>query len=158
MPVVRAAVSSPLRQLPPWPGRHESRDGGGFAAQSHQEDFHSGFTAESPQKLRRIFLGRWMGEYQKPARSRPGVLNSGAMSGLGTAIRDERRSECKTCVCSMWRDPSVINTLVATTTLALRSRYDGNPTAKCEADGSRPCARASVEVLNEVLGSGGLLG
>jgi MoaA/NifB/PqqE/SkfB family radical SAM enzyme len=34
-----------------------------------------------------------------------GVLNSSGMSTLRTAIRDGRRAECKTCVCSMWRDP-----------------------------------------------------
>jgi MoaA/NifB/PqqE/SkfB family radical SAM enzyme len=37
-----------------------------------------------------------------------GVLNSGGMSALRTAIRDGRRAECKTCVCSMWRDPGNI--------------------------------------------------
>jgi len=34
------------------------------------------------------------------------VLNGNAMSALRTAIRDGRRAECKTCVCSMWRDPT----------------------------------------------------
>jgi Fe-coproporphyrin III synthase len=34
-----------------------------------------------------------------------GVLNRGGMTGLRTAIRDGRRAECKTCVCSLWRDP-----------------------------------------------------
>jgi len=38
------------------------------------------------------------------------VLNSGGMSALRTAIRDGRRAECKTCVCSMWRDPSTFVT------------------------------------------------
>ena len=43
--------------------------------------------------------------------ARPGgdlgsVLNSSGMSALRTAIRDGRRAECKTCVCSMWRDPA----------------------------------------------------
>jgi MoaA/NifB/PqqE/SkfB family radical SAM enzyme len=47
------------------------------------------------------------------------VLNSGSMSALRTAIRDGRRAECKTCVCSMWRDPDVVSlsapaTMVAT--------------------------------------------
>jgi Fe-coproporphyrin III synthase len=37
-----------------------------------------------------------------------GVLNGSAMSALRTAIRDGRRAECKTCVCSMWRDPDVV--------------------------------------------------
>ena len=36
------------------------------------------------------------------------VLNSSAMSALRTAIRDGRRAECKTCVCSMWRDLDVV--------------------------------------------------
>ncbi len=35
-----------------------------------------------------------------------GVLNSDGMSTLRSAIRDGRRAECKSCVCSMWRDPS----------------------------------------------------
>jgi Fe-coproporphyrin III synthase len=34
-----------------------------------------------------------------------GVLNSAGMSALRTAIRDGQRAECKTCVCSLWRDP-----------------------------------------------------
>ena len=38
----------------------------------------------------------------------PVVLNSGSMSALRTAIRDGRRAECKTCVCSMWRDLDVV--------------------------------------------------
>jgi Fe-coproporphyrin III synthase len=37
-----------------------------------------------------------------------GVLNSSGMSALRTAIRDGRRAECKTCVCSMWRDPDTV--------------------------------------------------
>lgn len=36
----------------------------------------------------------------------PQVLNSGAMSSLRTEIRDGRRAECKTCVCSLWRNPA----------------------------------------------------
>jgi MoaA/NifB/PqqE/SkfB family radical SAM enzyme len=36
------------------------------------------------------------------------VLNSSGMSALRTAIRDGRRAECETCVCSMWRDPDVV--------------------------------------------------
>jgi MoaA/NifB/PqqE/SkfB family radical SAM enzyme len=35
-----------------------------------------------------------------------GVLNSDGMGALRAAIREGRRPECKTCVCSMWRDPS----------------------------------------------------
>jgi MoaA/NifB/PqqE/SkfB family radical SAM enzyme len=37
-----------------------------------------------------------------------GVLNSGGMSALREGIRDGRRAECKTCVCSMWRDLDVV--------------------------------------------------
>jgi MoaA/NifB/PqqE/SkfB family radical SAM enzyme len=32
------------------------------------------------------------------------VLNGGGMSALRAAIRDGQRAECKTCVCSLWRD------------------------------------------------------
>jgi radical SAM protein with 4Fe4S-binding SPASM domain len=35
----------------------------------------------------------------------PSVLNSGSMAELRTAIRMGKRAECKTCVCSLWRDP-----------------------------------------------------
>ena len=41
-----------------------------------------------------------------------GVLNSSGMSTLRTAIRDGRRAECKTCVCSMWRDPANIQSSI----------------------------------------------
>jgi hypothetical protein len=37
------------------------------------------------------------------------ALNGGGMSALRTAIRDGRRAECKTCVCSLWRDPANID-------------------------------------------------
>jgi len=45
--------------------------------------------------------------------ARPGgglaeLLNGSGMSALRTAIRDGRRPECKTCVCSLWRDPAHI--------------------------------------------------
>jgi MoaA/NifB/PqqE/SkfB family radical SAM enzyme len=48
-----------------------------------------------------------------------GVLNGSAMSALRAAIRDGRRAECKTCVCSMWRDLDLVGlsappTMVAT--------------------------------------------
>jgi len=33
------------------------------------------------------------------------VLNRDGMSRLRTAIRDGRRAECTTCVCSLWRNP-----------------------------------------------------
>jgi radical SAM protein with 4Fe4S-binding SPASM domain len=107
---------------------------------SHREAFRSGFIAESPRKLRRIYdyfsalHGR--GPYPSvrcnapefsavidakgnvhpcffiagPA-SLPGqgdldrVLNDDAMGRLRSMIRAGERSECSTCVCSMWRDP-----------------------------------------------------
>jgi MoaA/NifB/PqqE/SkfB family radical SAM enzyme len=34
------------------------------------------------------------------------VLNRGDMAALRTAIRTGARAECRTCVCSMWREPS----------------------------------------------------
>jgi MoaA/NifB/PqqE/SkfB family radical SAM enzyme len=33
------------------------------------------------------------------------VLNASGMTALRSAIRSGKRAECKTCVCSMWRDP-----------------------------------------------------
>jgi MoaA/NifB/PqqE/SkfB family radical SAM enzyme len=116
----------------------------------HQEDFRSGFIAESPQKLRRILqyfaAVRGAASYP-PVRcnapefsavigatgrvqpcffiqgpptaqlSRAGtaaeqdlgqVLNHGAMAQLRAAIHAGHRPECKTCVCSMWRDPDAL--------------------------------------------------
>jgi MoaA/NifB/PqqE/SkfB family radical SAM enzyme len=39
-----------------------------------------------------------------------GVLNAAGMMALRTAIRTGARAECKTCVCSLWRDPANIET------------------------------------------------
>ena len=121
---------------------------------THAEDFRSGFIAESPQKLRRIwqyfaaiqgaavypevrcnapefsavigatgkvqpcFFISGPGESASPgAAPRPGhdgfedlaaVLNGDPMAELRTAIRAGARAECKTCVCSMWRDPHTL--------------------------------------------------
>jgi MoaA/NifB/PqqE/SkfB family radical SAM enzyme len=36
------------------------------------------------------------------------VLNSGGMAALRAAIRTGARAECKTCVCTLWRDPANI--------------------------------------------------
>jgi MoaA/NifB/PqqE/SkfB family radical SAM enzyme len=36
------------------------------------------------------------------------VLNGTGMSALRAAIRDGRRRECKTCVCSLWRDRQLL--------------------------------------------------
>jgi Fe-coproporphyrin III synthase len=112
--------------------------------QDHQEDFLSGFIAESPQKLRRILQYftaiRGFGPYPlvrcnapefsavigatghvQPcffisgpphALLRPDfdqVLNDDAMVTLRRNIREGRRTECATCVCSMWRDPSTFD-------------------------------------------------
>jgi MoaA/NifB/PqqE/SkfB family radical SAM enzyme len=41
----------------------------------------------------------------KPGGDLATVLNSSDMGALRTAIRDGGRAECRTCVCSMWRDP-----------------------------------------------------
>jgi Fe-coproporphyrin III synthase len=40
----------------------------------------------------------------------PSVLNGGGMAALRQDIRSGSRAECKTCVCSMWRDPDVAGT------------------------------------------------
>jgi len=44
----------------------------------------------------------------RPGGDLAGVLNGSGMRALRTAIRDGRRPECKTCVCSLWRDPAHI--------------------------------------------------
>jgi radical SAM protein with 4Fe4S-binding SPASM domain len=113
----------------------------------HLEDFRSGFIAESPQKLRRIWQyfaaihGRApyppvrcnapefsavigaTGRVQPcffiagPADARLSggnaseqdlehVLSRSDVADLRSAIRRGARSECKTCVCSMWREAS----------------------------------------------------
>jgi hypothetical protein len=36
------------------------------------------------------------------------VLNSESMGGLRAAIRSGARAECKTCVCSLWREPPAL--------------------------------------------------
>jgi MoaA/NifB/PqqE/SkfB family radical SAM enzyme len=109
--------------------------------QRRPEDFHSGFIAESPQKLRRIlqYFAAVCGQGAYPAvlcnapefsavidaqrqlqpcffiggppgskvdDDLPAVLNGAAMTSLRRDIRQRRRSECTTCVCSMWREPS----------------------------------------------------
>jgi hypothetical protein len=38
-----------------------------------------------------------------------GALNSGPMAALRQEIRAGRRAECKTCVCSMWRDLDTVD-------------------------------------------------
>jgi Fe-coproporphyrin III synthase len=103
----------------------------------HREDFRSGFIAESPQKLRRLwqYFAAIHGQGAYPPvrcnapefsavvgatgkvqpcffisgpeddRGLEGALNGNAMTALRSAIRGGERVECKTCVCSMWRDP-----------------------------------------------------
>jgi Fe-coproporphyrin III synthase len=116
------------------------------------EDFRSGFIAEQPLKLRRIFdyfaAIHGLGAYPSVRCNAPefsavigasgrvqpcffisgpsdavlagdalsanaakdagadlsGVLNASGMTALRSAIRSGKRAECKTCVCSMWRD------------------------------------------------------
>jgi radical SAM protein with 4Fe4S-binding SPASM domain len=111
-----------------------------------QEDFRSGFIAESPHKLRRIlqYFAAIHGSAEFPevrcnapefsavigptgqvqpcffisgpadARMKTGAgeietdladtLNGKKMVALRADIRDGKRTECRTCVCSMWRD------------------------------------------------------
>jgi len=108
------------------------------------EDFHSGFIAESPPKLRRIlqYFAAIRGQagyppvrcnapefsavvgatgQVQPCFFIPGpraarvenalddVLNADPMIDLRAAIRAQRRAECATCVCSMWRDSSALD-------------------------------------------------
>ena len=42
---------------------------------------------------------------QAPDQDLAGTLNGAGMAALRTAIRAGERTECKTCVCSLWRDP-----------------------------------------------------
>jgi len=109
----------------------------------HAQEFQSGFIAESPKKLRRIWeyfaAIHGQGAYPPvrcnapefsavvgatgrvqpcffisgPANVAAGssgiedlsmALNSRPMAALRSAIRAGARAECKTCVCSMWRD------------------------------------------------------
>ena len=116
----------------------------------HAEDFHSGFIAESPQKLRRIlqYFAAVQGAAAYPqvrcnapefsavigatgrvqpcffiqgppdarlsadgSAAQPNLeqaLNRGDMADLRSVIRAGARAECRTCVCSMWRDPNAI--------------------------------------------------
>ena len=46
------------------------------------------------------------------------VLNREDMAELRAAIRTGERAECKTCVCSMWRDPDAVRSLTASTMFA----------------------------------------
>jgi MoaA/NifB/PqqE/SkfB family radical SAM enzyme len=107
----------------------------------HEQDFSSGFIAESPRKLRGILqyfravcgLDKYPqvrcnapefsavvdakglvspcffinGPAATPHPNLTATLNSEPMATLRAAIRDSKRAECATCVCSMWRDLSV---------------------------------------------------
>jgi MoaA/NifB/PqqE/SkfB family radical SAM enzyme len=110
-------------------------------------DFHSGFIAESPLKLRRIhqYFAAIQGAAAYPAvrcnapefsavidakgNVQPcffisgsgasaasgdlaGPLNSHAMRALRGSIQAGERLECKTCVCSMWRDLDSVETKI----------------------------------------------
>jgi MoaA/NifB/PqqE/SkfB family radical SAM enzyme len=123
----------------------------------HAEDFQSGFIAESPSKLRRIWQYfaaiHGLGAYPTVRCNAPefsavvgatgrvqpcffisgpadiaavgsgiedlsAALNSRPMAALRTSIRAGGRAECKTCVCSMWRDPENIGAPVRVQTLS----------------------------------------
>jgi Fe-coproporphyrin III synthase len=109
---------------------------------SCEAEFESGFIAESPAKLRRMFqyFAAIQGRSAYPtvrcnapefsavvgatgtvqpcffingpddARLRDGnltrLLNSESMTALRADIRGGERPECKTCVCSLWREPA----------------------------------------------------
>jgi MoaA/NifB/PqqE/SkfB family radical SAM enzyme len=47
-----------------------------------------------------------------------GALNSRGMQALRGDIRAGMRAECKTCVCSMWRDPDAVRSLTVFTMFA----------------------------------------
>jgi hypothetical protein len=131
------------------------------------EEFQTGFIAENPRKLRRIWeyfaAIRGLGSYppvrcnapefsavigatgrvqpcffitgpsdavlagdiasggaaESPGADLDRVLNGGGMRALRTAIRSGKRAECKTCVCSMWRDPDVVGNSSPSARLAL---------------------------------------
>ena len=125
-------------------------------AQSHAQDFESGFIAESPQKLRRIlqYVAAIRGQASYPpvrcnapefsavigakghvqpcffisgppeAQVREdlaSVLNGGGMPALREDIRSGARAECKTCVCSMWRDLDAAGTSTRPARFALET-------------------------------------
>jgi hypothetical protein len=48
-----------------------------------------------------------------PGGDLAGVLGSHSMDELRTAIRSGARAECRTCVCSLWRDPAKIESATA---------------------------------------------
>jgi MoaA/NifB/PqqE/SkfB family radical SAM enzyme len=100
---------------------------------THAEDFRNKFIAESPQKLRRLVqyfaAVNKQGEYPEVKCNAPefsavvGVnghvqpcffirgpataqLNAPQMMSLREDIKEKRRAECATCVCSMWREPA----------------------------------------------------
>jgi Fe-coproporphyrin III synthase len=119
----------------------------GALERDHAPDFHSGFIAENPQKLRRIhqYFAAIQGRAPYPpvrcnapefsavigatGRVQPcffiagpahapmlgagaatasdgalaAALNCDGMAALRAAIRAGKRSECRTCVCSLWR-------------------------------------------------------
>lgn len=54
-------------------------------------------------------------------RDLPSVLNSDGMAALRQDVRSARRAECRTCVCSMWRDPENVDISVPRPTIALET-------------------------------------
>jgi Fe-coproporphyrin III synthase len=111
--------------------------------QERAADFHSGFIAESPDKMRRIlqYFAAVCGQDSFPpvrcnapefsavvnatghvqpcffipsptaeaSADLEAVLNRHPMQDLRAAIRAGERPECRTCVCSMWRDLDTVD-------------------------------------------------
>jgi MoaA/NifB/PqqE/SkfB family radical SAM enzyme len=62
--------------------------------------------------------GRIASVGERPGQDLRSTLNSDAMSALRTAIRAGARPECKTCVCSLWRDLDVVSASTHSTMFA----------------------------------------
>jgi MoaA/NifB/PqqE/SkfB family radical SAM enzyme len=117
----------------------------------HADDFQSGFIAESPKKLRKVWeyfaAIHGLGSYPPVRCNAPefsavigatgrvqpcffisgpadiaavsngiedlsAALNSHPMAALRTSIRAGARAECRTCVCSMWRDTNHLESAI----------------------------------------------
>lgn len=130
----------------------------------HARDFESGFIAETPSKLRRLwqYFAALCGQGPFPpthcnAPEFSAVLEAGGRvnpcffiqgpairAGLGQAldapamrqlredIRAGQRTECLTCVCSMWRDPDEFGALTGSAVSAVLRRH-GRPGRSGEA-------------------------
>ena len=63
------------------------------------------FFIAGPRESQLPAAGQLTGAGVEIENTLPTVLNSDSMTELRAAIRDGRRPECQTCVCSLWRDP-----------------------------------------------------